>query len=502
MNSDAHDDLRSSAPPAVEFAPTIPPEGATPLPVDPVRLALPAAAVAEDAPPEGRPSVTAPVTVAALRSLVRGHDARITFEAELGREIRGAERFRAMLLLGFTTLLLFALVIVRGAYPEVFVSLLHGHFDIAPVGFFLMAVVGFEVYVLTSIRRQQALDVPPSASSRYMQALVETSLPTVVVLYYAAVDGPALALLMPPAFVYFVFILLSTLRLDFGLSAFTGFVAACEYALIALSTGGSGGSDSRLDPSLSSLPHHLGKAAILLVSGVAGGFVAQRLRRSFTRAIESVGERQRILGVFGQHVSPQVVERLVLGQAEVKSELREVCVMFLDIRNFTAFAEHRSPTEVVDYLNTVFESTLDAISENHGIINKFLGDGFMAIFGAPIAEGNSSAAAVAAALEIVARIEALSAAGTIPATRVGIGLHVGRAVVGNIGSAQRKEYTVIGDVVNVASRIEALTKQLGAQVLASDEVWQAAGHTDVEATAREAITIRGRQQPVRIWQLA
>jgi adenylate cyclase len=304
---------------------------------------------------------------------------------------------------------------------------------------------------------------------------------------------------MPSTFVYFVFILLSTLRLDFGLCTFTGLVAAGEYAIIAIFWGAK---DARVDESLSSLPHHLGKAAILLVSGIAAGFVAQRLRRSFTRAIESVGERQRILGVFGQHVSPEVVERLVLGKTEVKSELRDVCVMFLDIRDFTSFAESRSPAEVVDYLNTVFESTIDAVTDNHGIINKFLGDGFMAIFGAPIAEGESCAAAVAAALEIVARLEALVAEGTIPPTRVGIGLHAGKAVVGNIGSAQRKEYTVIGDVVNVASRIETLNKELGSQVLASDEVWSAAGRSDVEAIARDSITIRGRAQPVRVWQLA
>jgi adenylate cyclase len=502
MSSEAHDDVRASAPPEVEFQPSVPPPEDSPALVD--AAARPTTAQRISRAPRSEATLfeaaraLAPTTAAALSSLVRG-DARATFETSLGREIRGAERFRALFLLAITTVLLFTLVIVHGAYPNWFVWLLHGQVDIAPVGFFLMAVVGFEVFVLAGIRKRQKLDVPPSASTRYAQALVETSLPTIVVLYYAAVDGPALALLMPPAFVYFVFILLSTLRLDFALTVFTGFVAAAEYALIAVFFASG---DGRVDPALASLPHHLAKAGILLVSGIAGGFVAQRLRRSFTRAIESVDERQRILGVFGQHVSPQVVERLVRGHTEVKSELRDVCVMFLDIRDFTAFAEGRSPAEVVDYLNTVFESTIGAITDNHGIINKFLGDGFMAIFGAPIAEGNSCAAAVAAALEIVARVEGLSAGGKIPPTRVGIGLHAGSAVVGNIGSAERKEYTVIGDVVNVASRIEALNKQLGATILASDEVWSAAGRSDVEAIARDSISIRGRAQPVRIWQLA
>jgi adenylate cyclase len=197
-----------------------------------------------------------------------------------------------------------------------------------------------------------------------------------------------------------------------------------------------------------------------------------------------------------------VVERLVAGKTEVKSEVRNVCVMFLDIRNFTAFSENKTPGEVVDYLNEVFEATIEAVVSRHGIVNKFLGDGYMAVFGAPIAEGNASRAGVDAALDIVERVERLVAEGKIPPTKVGIGLHTGDAVVGNIGSAQRREYTVIGDVVNVASRIEALNKELSSMVLVSDETWTASGRTDVNAIAHEAIQVRGRKQPLRIWQLA
>ncbi len=426
---------------------------------------------------------------------------RDAFEEQLAREILGAERFRATILATIPSVALFALVIARGAYPNVVVSLLHGNFDLAPVGMFLMAVAGFEIMNLSWIQEMlKEQHARTSASWRYAQAFVETSLPTVAVLYYATIDGPVQALLMPSVFVYFVFILLSTLRLDFALSSFTGLVAAAEYAAITLLWAPH---DTRIaEPSLTSVPHHLGKALILLVSGVAAGFVALRLRRSFTRALESVGERQRILGVFGQHVSPEVVEQLVAGEAAIKSEVRDVCVMFLDIRNFTAFSEEKSPVEVVDYLNTLFESTIDAVVSRHGVVNKFLGDGFMAIFGAPVDVGNASASAVDAALDIVERVERLVAEGVLPPTKLGIGLHTGKAVVGNIGSAQRKEYTVIGDVVNVAARIEALNKELGCRLLASDAVWTACGRTDVEAIFRDEIPIRGRTQAIRVWQLA
>jgi adenylate cyclase len=427
-------------------------------------------------------------------------DPRETFERRLVREILGAERVRARLLFAIATIALFALVVVGGAYPEAVAALLHGRIDTAPVGLFLIIVAGFELYVLFWIRGLLTRDEAPKTGRRYVHAFVETSMPTAVILYYASGDGPVQALLMPSAFMYSIFILLSTLGLDFFLCTFTGVVAAGEYALIAFLCGTT---DTRVvEPALSSVPHHLGKAIVLLVSGVAAGFVARRLRSSFTSAIESVGERARIVSVFGQHVSPEVVERLIAGKTEVKSETRTVCVMFLDIRNFTAFCEDKSPEVVVDYLNDVFEATIDAVVSRHGIVNKFLGDGYMAVFGAPIHEDNASRAGVDAALDIVERIEKLVADGTIPPTVVGIGLHTGDAVVGNIGSAQRREYTVIGDVVNVASRIESLNKELHSRVLVSDETWTASGRDDVKAIAHEAIQVRGRQQAVRIWQLA
>jgi adenylate cyclase len=437
--------------------------------------------------------------VASIAAVV--DDPRAAFELRLAREILGAERFRATLLAVIPTVAMLAFLAVSSAYPDAVTALLHGKFDRAPVGLFLCAVAGFEFHVLYATERMLRSGARPSPARRYVYAFVETSLPTLVIVYYATILGPVQALLMPSAYVYFLFILLSTLRLDFALSAFTGLVAAVEYAGLALFWGSL--DTTVAEPVLTSLPQHLAKAFILLVAGVASGFVAQRLRKSFTRALESLEERARILGVFGQHVSPEVVERLVAGKAEAKGEVREVCVMFLDIRGFTTFAEKHSAEEVVAYLNTLFDASVDAILAHHGIVNKFLGDGFMAVFGAPIAEGNPCAEAVAAGLEVLDRIEKLVAQGLLPPTRVGLGLHAGSAVVGNIGSARRKEYTVIGDVVNVASRVEALNKELGSQMLVTEEVWRASGRADDEAPqSRDPLRVRGREMPVRIFQLA
>jgi adenylate cyclase len=429
-------------------------------------------------------------------------DPREAFERRLGTEILAAERFRATLLAVLPTVAMLAFLAVSSAYPDAVTALMHGKFDRAPVGLFLCAVAGFEFHVLYATEKMLRSGARPSAARRYGYAFVETSLPTLVIVYYGTILGPVQALLMPSAYVYFVFILLSTLRLDFALCAFTGLIAAVEYAALALFWGSL---DTTVqEPVLTSLPQHLAKACILLFAGVAAGFVAGRLKSSFRRAIESLQERSRILGVFGQHVSPEVVERLVAGEVGGRSEVREVCVMFLDIRGFTAFAEKHGPEQVVAYLNTIFDAAVEAVVQHHGIVNKFLGDGFMAVFGAPVAEGNPCAQAVAAGRDVLDRVERLVREGRIPETRIGLGLHAGPAVVGNIGSARRKEYTVIGDVVNVASRVEALNKELGSRMLVTEEVWRASGAEgdDLPPMSRDPLRVRGRETPVRIFQLA
>ena len=167
------------------------------------------------------------------------------------------------------------------------------------------------------------------------------------------------------------------------------------------------------------------------------------------------------MNLFGQHVSPAVVNQLLAQPKEPASELRQVCVLVLDIRNFTTFSEGRVADEVVAYLNTLWTFMVRTVNEHHGIVNKFLGDGFLAVFGAPLSAGNDCANALAAAREILREIDELTEAGRLPPTRIGIALHAGEAIVGNVGSAERKEYTVIGDVVNVAFRIEALNKEFG-----------------------------------------
>ena len=305
------------------------------------------------------------------------------------------------------------------------------------------------------------------AYRRYLSVLIETSLPSLGLAVHMSQMGPARALAFVIPLVYFIFIILSTLRLDFWLSAFTGFVAAVELFLMAT-----------LYPTLvfpnydasHEFGFHLARSFVLLGGGLLAGAVGTQLRRQFMAAIAAAQARDTVTNLFGQHVSPQVVERLLASGADGATDTRTVAVMFVDIRGFTAAARERTPVEVVQRLDSAFAVLVEIVDRHHGIVNKFLGDGFLALFGAPLADPDAARRAVTAAHEMLEAMQRDNEGSDWP-LRIGIGIHLGEVVAGNVGSPRRKEYTVIGDTVNFASRLEALNKDFGSQLLVSGEVY-------------------------------
>jgi adenylate cyclase len=174
--------------------------------------------------------------------------------------------------------------------------------------------------------------------------------------------------------------------------------------------------------------------------------------------------------------------------------------MFVDFRGFTAGAQSRTPQEVVDRLDGAFAVLVDILDREGGIVNKFLGDGFLALFGAPLETSDAAHRAVAAGREMLTAMERINAQTSWP-LRIGIGIHFGEVVAGNIGSPRRKEYTVIGDTVNFASRLEALNKEFGSQLLISASVREALGEDGSDAVALGEVEVRGYEQKVAVFQL-
>lgn len=219
-------------------------------------------------------------------------------------------------------------------------------------------------------------------------------------------------------------------------------------------------------------------------------------------AAQAEADRDRVLNLFGRHTHPSVVEELMRYEAEPPSRRVQACVMFLDVRGFTAFSERAEPEAVVDYLNALFGITTEAVTSRGGIIHQLLGDGFMAIFGAPISTPEDCTRAVEAALDIASRVATEVEGGRLHPTQVGIGLHSGEVVAGTVGSAQHKEYKVTGDVVNVAARVEQLNKTYGSRVLATGSVVSGLPEGRYALDPLGTVELRGRGDAPTLFRLA
>lgn len=188
----------------------------------------------------------------------------------------------------------------------------------------------------------------------------------------------------------------------------------------------------------------------------------------FNHLVGELQEKQHLQETFGRHVGQKAAQQILQRDPNLGGIEQEITVIFADLRNFTARAAVEPPQKVVALLNLFLTEMVEIVEQHEGMVNKFLGDGFMALFGVGEQHVNHAALAVAAAQEMLVRLDHinhyLTTQGQSPLA-MGIGIHTGRAVVGSIGSSQRLEYTAIGDTVNIASRVESLTKLLGEPLL-------------------------------------
>jgi adenylate cyclase len=223
----------------------------------------------------------------------------------------------------------------------------------------------------------------------------------------------------------------------------------------------------------------------------------------FNRMVGGLREREFLKETFGKYVSREVRDEILAGRISLEGQAREVTILFADLRDFTPWVESTGPREVVRDLNEYFTEMESAIRKHRGLVLQFIGDEIEAAFGAPVAYSTHAEMAVRAALDMRRRLAAWNAAraraGKSP-LRHGIGIHTGSVLAGNIGSAERHSYALVGDPVNLASRIQSLTKEFGADILVSgDTRRQLDGRFDL--VQLPAVRVKGKSLEVEVFRL-
>lgn len=412
-----------------------------------------------------------------------------TFRQQLDQELLLSERRRTIILI-----IIFAAAIGLRVINQVFIkadeeTLRMDSFSAA--WFFPLVLIVFECLSLLHINRcikSRRKRIP--ALYQYFNASLEICLPSAIIFYMAKEYTFYDVLHSPAIFIYFIFIILSTLRLNMVLSFFYGFLASVSYAGFSIFLYAHFNTNDAAH------------TFILLFSGIAAGLVAKQIKQGVNNSLKEAERRHTVENLFGQQISAEVAEKMLENDGKIESKRMQVAVMFVDIRNFTHFAADRKPEEIVKYQNAFLNIVINTVTRHDGIVNQILGDGCMVTFGAPIPTENISQKAVAAAKEILDQIESAVGKGVIYPTRIGIGIHMGEAVTGNIGTATRQQYSITGSVVIMASRIEQLNKEFNSQILVSDDVMHSVTGTAVDTETYEDIILKGFDKPVTIHKVA
>jgi class 3 adenylate cyclase len=219
------------------------------------------------------------------------------------------------------------------------------------------------------------------------------------------------------------------------------------------------------------------------------------LAAAFNAMVAGLREREQLREAFGAFVDPTLTERVLAEGTDLQGEEIEVSILFLDVRGFTAFAEHAAAREVVASLNELYESVVPVIERHGGHANKFVGDGLLAVFGVPERHADHAARAVAAARDIAQLVRE----GVGGELRVGLGVNSGRVVAGTIGGGGRRDFTVIGDPVNTAARVEAATRLTGDEILITETTLRLLGPAGEGFVERPSMPLKGKDATVGLY---
>lgn len=287
------------------------------------------------------------------------------------------------------------------------------------------------------------------------------------------------------------------LRLKFALAALVAGAACLVVAgLLARSV-------TRPLHDLVAVVHRIRGGDLTAGTPLAGRDEIGHLGTALNEMAHALRDRERIKEIFGRYVTTQVSQELLDKQITLGGERRRVTMLFSDIRNFTTMSEAMTPEQIISFLNDYFSEMVDAVFEYHGVLDKFIGDGMLAVFGSLDVVEDHERRAVLTALRMKARLAKINGERAIvgqPPIAIGVGIHTDEVIVGNIGSRKRLEYTVIGDGVNTCSRVEGLNKEFGTTILITDATWEPV-RDEFECRAMPEAPLKGKTKTPRVFEV-
>jgi len=332
----------------------------------------------------------------------------------------------------------------------------------------------------------------------FVNSGLQVSLLTVILIIAARERGAEFALSTVMPMMYCLAIAITAFRLNPWLSAYTGIAAAAGLLFAYTIAMRPGLTPTQLDANpLLSWPSVIARGVVLLTIGGACAVAANSLRSQMKKQAEDQSRILLLERTFGRLVAPEVARQILENEDWMRPARRDAVVMFADLKGFTKYSEGKTPEEVAEFLNRCWSVAADVVERHGGVINKYMGDGFLAIFGVPLELEAAEEAAAKTALELQGEMAAVLAEENL---ELCLGLHAGPMIVGGIGSESRCEFTVIGSTVNLASRLESLNRTLSTRCLTSEIVAERISST-WDMTHRGGQRVKGVTDEVNVFEL-
>lgn len=359
--------------------------------------------------------------------------------------------------------------------------------------FFLNYELIFLLLIKKYIRNKKSL----GETLKFTHSLIEILFPGILMFLMTYIEQRPVYIDSPFFLIYFILITISALQLSFKISFSLGVLAALQYLALTFYSFTYIIPDNHIIMNLPAMSYYA-RAIILLFTGFAAGMIANEINQRVKSSFTQMSEQQKIINLFGQQVSKEIVDELLLRKDHLDIKRVNATIMFLDIRNFSSYAETKDPAEIIEFQNNIFDPLIEIISKHKGLVNQFLGDGFMASFGIPLQTDNHEQNAFNAGLEILNKIKVLAEMGIIPITRVGIGVHSGEVITGNIGNDIRKQFSITGTTVITAARLEQMNKFYRTQyLLTKDFLGKIKTNGQVIESLGEVI-LKGYENPMEV----